>query len=179
MRHRKSGNIDRHKFLIRRSPDSVLSSNEFNSRVTGGAEHRGAEPHGCLRSEAEAIFSGFKKYQGLGRPGFVTNFLGGLTDVRFVNGIEALSGIVEKYPIPGNFHGDTLEWVGTLRSALDAGSTFTMLELGAGWAPWCVIASLAAKQRGVAKIKVIGIEGDLGHISFIRENFAANGSTPI
>ena len=169
----KDGGLDRAGLI-----KSVLSSNEFKSRGAGGAEHRGTEPHGCLRSEAGAVFSAFKRYQGPGRPGFVTNFLGALTDVRFVDGIEALSGIVEEYPMPGNFHGDTLEWVGTLRSALDARSTFTMLELGAGWAPWCVIAYLAAKQRGIAKIKVIGIEGDLGHISFIRENFAANGIDP-
>jgi FkbM family methyltransferase len=53
-----------------------------------------------------------------------------------------------------------------------------MLELGAGWAPWCVIGFIAARQRGIDKIKVIGIEGDAGHIKFIRETFAANGIGP-
>jgi FkbM family methyltransferase len=101
-----------------------------------------------------------------------------VTDVRFVHGIDSLSGVVEGYPIPGNFHGDTLEWVGTLRSALHARKTFTMLELGAGWAPWCVIGYLAAKQCGIEKIKVMAIEGDVGHIKFIRETFAVNGISP-
>jgi len=169
----RSGGLDRAGLM-----SAILSSNEFDSRVTTCSVQRGNGPHGCLRSEAEAVFGHFQKYEGPGSPGFVTNFLGGLTDVRFVNGIEALSGVVEGYPIPGNFHGDTLEWVGTLCSALEADKSFTMLELGAGWAPWCVIGYLAAKQRDIGRIKVIGIEGDAGHVTFIRENFASNGIDP-
>jgi hypothetical protein len=37
-----------------------------------------------------------------------------------------------------------------------------MLELGAGWAPWCVIGYLAAKQRGVGNIKLVAVEADAG-----------------
>jgi len=157
---------------------AILSSGEYKSRVTGNAQDNGDEPQGCRRSEAEAIFARFQKHQGAGRPGFITNFLGGLTDVKFVPGIDSLSGAVEGYPIPGNFHGETLEWVGTLRSVRDAHDSFTMLELGAGWAPWCVIGYLAAKQCGIERIKVIGVEGDAGHVKFMRETFAANGIEP-
>jgi hypothetical protein len=152
--------------------NSILSSGEFAGRMVG------CEPNGCLRAEAEEVFRRFQKHQGPGSPGYVTNFLGGLTDVKFASGIESLSGAVEGYPIPGNFHGETLEWVGTLRSVLDAGSSFTMLELGAGWAPWCVIGYLAARQRDISKIKLIAVEGDAGHIDFIRRTFAANKIDP-
>jgi hypothetical protein len=93
--------------------------------------------------------------------------------VSFV-GLASHSGIVEGYPIPDNFHGENLEWVGTLRSVLDAGSRFSMLKLGAGWAPWSVVGYLAARQRGIGKIKVIAVEGDAGHFDFIRKTFAAN-----
>lgn len=167
----KNGSLDRVGLI-----SAILSSKEFSS-LAGGAHHQEHEPRGCRRSEAEAVFSKFQRHQGSGHPGFVTNFLGGLTDVRFV-GLHSLSGVVEEYPIPGNFHGDTLEWIGTLRSALDAGSSFTMLELGAGWAPWCVIGYLAAKQRGIGSVKVIAVEGDAGHIKFIRETFNTNGIGP-
>jgi FkbM family methyltransferase len=153
---------------------SVLASNEFQSRAAGHAASANCAFRGFLRSEAEAVFNQFKSYKGSGRPGFVTNFLGGLTDIRFVAGIESLSGVVEGYPIPGNFHGDTLEWIGTLRAALAADESFTMLELGAGWAPWCVIGYLAAKQRGIKKIKVIAVEGDPGHVDFIQQSFATH-----
>jgi 2-polyprenyl-3-methyl-5-hydroxy-6-metoxy-1,4-benzoquinol methylase len=157
---------------------AIRSSKEFNNSVSGEPPRRNPDPFGCRRSEAEALFFKFDKHDGPGRPGFVTNFLGGLTDVRFAPGIDLLSCAVEGYPIPGNFHGETLEWVGTLRSVLDARRTFTMLELGAGWAPWCVIGYLAAKQRGIEKIKVLAVEGDDGHVGFIRETFAANGIGP-
>ncbi|MBV8375929.1 MAG: DUF4214 domain-containing protein [Verrucomicrobia bacterium] len=154
----------------------ILSSDEYGSRAAGTPREPDREPRGCLRSEAEAVFASFQRYQGAGRQGFITNFLGGVTDVRFVPGVDPLSGIVEGDPIPGNFHGDTLEWVGTLRSVIDARSSkFTIVELGAGWAPWCVIAFLAAKQCGLKRIKVIGVEGDAGHVEFMRETFAANG----
>jgi FkbM family methyltransferase len=152
---------------------AILTSDEYKHRQS--VQQPSNEPQGCRRSEAEAVFGSFQKHHGVGRPGFVANFLGGLTDVRFVPGINSLSGFVEGYPIPGNFHGDTLEWVGTLRSTLDASDTFTMLELGAGWAPWCVIGYLAAKQRGLGTIRVIAVEGDAGHVQFIKETFATNG----
>jgi hypothetical protein len=98
---------------------AILSSEEAQSRTGGATKELVQAPPGCLRSEAEAVFANFEKYRGTGRPGFVTNFLGGLTDVRFVAGIEFLAGVVEGYPIPGNFHGDVLEWLGTLRAALN------------------------------------------------------------
>jgi FkbM family methyltransferase len=163
----ESGKLDPAGFI-----SSILSSGEFASRMVGG------ESNGCLRSEAEDVFRRFEKYHGPGSPGYVTNFLGGLTDVRCAAGIDSLSGAVEGYPIPGNFHGETLEWVGTLRSVLDAGSTFTMLELGAGWAPWCVIGYIAAKQRCIRKIRLIAVEGDAGHLDFIQKTFAANKIDP-
>jgi FkbM family methyltransferase len=169
----RKGELDRLGLI-----ESVLASNEFKQRAASGIRPGSNGPFGCLESEARGLFDKFQKHRGPGRKGFVTNFLGGVTDVRFVKGIEGLSGVVENYPIPGNFHGDTLEWIGTLRSALEARGKFVMFELGAGWAPWCVIGYLAAKQCGIADIKVIGVEGDAGHIDFIRETFAANGIGP-
>jgi hypothetical protein len=157
---------------------TVLSSDEYRSRSAGTGRPPDRQPLGCLQSEAEAIFAKFQRHEGAGRPGFVTNFLGGVTDVSFVLGADSHSGFVEGYPITGNFHGDTLEWVGTLRAVIDARSSFTIFELGAGWGPWCVIGYLAAKQRGLKRIKVIGVEGDAGHVKFMRETFTANGIDP-
>ena len=48
------------------------------------------------------------------------------------------------------FHGDTLEWVGALRAALEASGTFTMIELGAGWAPWCVIGTIGNWKTSIS-----------------------------
>jgi hypothetical protein len=153
---------------------SCIGSPEF-SAIRPVEAH---EPIGIIATEAEAVFGSFVKYQNPGRSGYVTNFLGGITDVRFSSGIETLAGLVEGYPLSGNFHGGLMEWVGTLKSVLDANGAFRMLELGAGWAPWCAIAYLAAVQRGISDIQVIGVEGDVGHVGFIEEHFAANGLPP-
>jgi FkbM family methyltransferase len=169
----RNGEIDKVALI-----NSVLSSAEFKGRSGVEICSGSGEPFGCLQSEALTVFARFQKYEGPGREGFVTNFLGGLTNVYFVSGIDFLSGVVEGYPIPGNFHGDTSEWIGTLRSTLEASGKFIMLELGAGWAPWCVIGYLAARQCGIGEIKVIGIEGDVGHVEFIRETFATNDIGP-
>jgi len=136
------------------------------------------EPDGITRTKVEEVLTSFPKYQGLGRPGYVTNFLGCITNLDMSSGSKTLGGIVEDYPFAGNWHGGAKEWVGTLRAVLEAKDGFRMLELGAGWGPWCVIGYSAAVQRGISDIKVVGVEGDAGHVSFMEEHFAANGLKP-
>ena len=138
---------------------AMATSREFRAR--NGFKEDG-RLRGCSYSEAMQVFSRFQSYTAPGRIGFITNFLGGLTDVRFV-GLESHSGLVEGYPIPRNFHAETLEWIGTLKAVQEARDTFRMIELGAGWAPWCTIGYLAAVQCGLQP-KVMAVEGDIGHI---------------
>jgi FkbM family methyltransferase len=154
----------------------LVGSDEFRARHTApGGAVASPEPAGCLRSEAEAVFAPFRAEGLSGEPGFVTNFMGGRLRVAFVSGLEPLSGAVEGPPIPGNCHGDALEWLGTLRAVLEADGSFTALELGAGWGPWCAIAHRGARTRGIADIRVVAVEGEAGHIGFIREHFRDNG----
>ena len=155
----------------------LVGSDEFKARhgSPGAAPLVSPEPAGCLRSEAEAAFASFRVENPVGEPGFVTNFMGGRLSVEFVAGLEPLSGVVEGLPIPGNCHGDALEWLGTLRSVLEADERFTALELGAGWAPWCAIAHRGARMRGIPDIRVVAVEGEAGHIRFIHEHFRDNG----
>ncbi len=160
------GAVDRRQFV-----EGVVHSTEFHSVHW----NRCPVPAGCLASEAEELCRKFRRFEGPGRIGYITNFLGGITDVKVIDGIGGLSGMVEGYPVPRNFHGDVLEWVGTLRAVVEAGERFTMIELGAGWAPWCVAGYLAAKQRGVEEIRLIAVEAGVGHIAFVRDHFAING----
>lgn len=80
-------------------------------------------------------------------------------------------------PIPRNFHAETLEWVAVMRAVVEAKKTFTMIELGAGWAPWCSIGYIASEMKGLQPA-VMAVEGDLGHIEFINESFSLNGQDP-
>jgi FkbM family methyltransferase len=108
----------------------------------------------------------------------VTNFMGGKLSVGFIAGLEPLSGSIEDIPIPGNCHGDALEWLGTLRAVQEARDRFAMIELGAGWAPWCAIGHQGARMRGIDDIRVVALEADAGHIGFIEEHFRTNGVPP-
>ncbi len=73
---------------------------------------------------------------------------------------------------------DNLEWVGTLRAALDATDRFTIVELGAGWAPWLVAGHKLAQLRGINETHLVGVEGSGEHIEFMRQNFLDNGLVP-
>jgi hypothetical protein len=68
-----------------------------------------------------------------------------------------LRGAGIKKPIPGDFHAETIEWIGVLKAVKAAGQRFAVLELGAGFGTW-----------GIAKVHwpVVGthsrkIDGDL------------------
>lgn len=172
-----SGAMDRRKLV-----ETFINSDEF----IGAAPYRlcGAVPYelgGILPSEVLGICQRFNKFSGESRPGYLTNFLGGLTSAEVDDIIAVLhptvlgAGAVEDYPIFGNFQGDALEWAGTLRAVLEAGGRFTMIELGAGWGPWCAVGYVAARQRGIEPIDAIAVEGDAGHVRFLRDNFRING----
>jgi FkbM family methyltransferase len=77
----------------------------------------------------------------------------------------------------GGLHG-TSEWVGTLRSVLEAKDTFTVIELGAGWGPWLIGCQKIALQRGIKNIDLIGVEGSAEHYGFMLDNFRTNGLDP-
>lgn len=153
-----------------------VASEEFRAHQGGARTARA--PSGCLQSEAMAVFREFLIADRQGKSGFVTNFMGGQLSVRFIAGLEPLSGAIEDIPIPGNCHGDTLEWLGTLRAVLEARDHFAMIELGAGWAPWCAIGHQGARMRGIEDIRVVALEGDAGHVGFIEEHFRTNGVPP-
>jgi len=74
-------------------------------------------------------------------------------------------------------HG-TKEWIGTLRSVLDAGGTFVGIELGAGWAPWLVICHGAAQVKGIDDVRLTGVEASEEHFAFMQRHFRANGLDP-
>jgi FkbM family methyltransferase len=77
----------------------------------------------------------------------------------------------------GGLHG-TSEWVGTLRSILEARDKLTVMELGAGWGPWLIAAHRIASLRGIKKIDLTGVEGSAEHHGFMLDNFQVNGVSP-
>ena len=106
---------------------------------------------------------------------YLTNFLGVLIDPKFFPEIlQGKAGQVEPIPIPANWHADIAEWAAALRAVDLAGKNFTVIELGCGWGCWLNNTGAAARRSG-REARLIGIEGDPGHIEFAREACATNG----
>lgn len=119
------------------------------------------------------------RYVGAGLPGYVTDFLGIRTDIRFVNAIAGYSGGVEGYPFPhGNFHGDLDEWCGLIDALNKMQDKLVAMELGMGWGPWLVAAATIAAQRGITDIALTGVEASREHLEFARAHCATNGILP-
>jgi FkbM family methyltransferase len=152
----------------------LSQSTEFRRRITKDplglglyASHLSAEEI-VLRYEDKARFS---------RPGYLVNYLGVATDVSFVSAFQHLSGVVEAPPIPCNNHAELVEWAAVLRAVDLACDSFSVVELGAGWGCWMVNSAIAAKMRGLRTFS-IGVEGEAGHFSYIRNHCATNGISP-
>lgn len=110
-------------------------------------------------------------------PCYLTNFLGVRIDPKFFPGLlQGRAGEVEGIPIPANWHADIAEWGGALRAVDLARDSFTVVELGCGWGCWLNNTGVAARRVGL-EVRLIGIEGDPGHLDFAREACASNGFT--
>lgn len=109
------------------------------------------------------------------RPGYLTNFLGVAIDPKFFPSIlDGRAGQVEAIPIPANWHADIAEWGAALRAVDLARDTFTVIELGCGWGCWLNNTGVAARRAGL-DVRLIGVEGDKGHVGFAHEACNANG----
>lgn len=126
----------------------------------------------------EETIRGFARYEGSGEGGYVTDFLGIRTSINTFSGLTPYSGMVEGYPIPCNFHANTIEWAGVLRSVAEAAEQFVAIELGAGWGPWLVTGGFAARKKGIQAIRLVGVEGSAKHLRFMRDHLQKNGFVP-
>lgn len=156
----------------------IAGSPEFAARWNGAVAAAPSAPvYGTGATDAE-VLAAFDPYTGPGKAGFVTDFLGTRTRTYYVHGLNALDGVVEGLPNPGNFHASTVEWVGVLRSALDADRRFVAVELGAGWGPWLTACAAACSRKGIPDVKLVGVEAAGTHFEFMKQHFRDNGLDP-
>src|SRR4029079_19712774 len=113
-------------------------------------------------------FASFAAYGGPGARGFITDFLGVRTRVDFLpEPYRTLDGMVCGYPpFPEILH-ETEEWLGGIRSVLEARRRFVAVELGAGWAPWLVALGTAARKRNIRDLDLVAVEASEPHCAFI------------
>ena len=140
-----------------------------------------ATPPTVTPDEAAVINRFQPFFQAPAPPGSWCDFLGVRTRCAFLpDGYDGLSPFAMQGP-PGSVGGplhDKEEWVGTLRSLLEARDRLVVVELGAGWAPWLVAAAVAARCIGISDIRLIGVEGSAGHVGFMDQHMRDNGIDP-
>jgi hypothetical protein len=155
------------KGSVERIARDLLSSAEYRSKRDLGF------PGHDLIDRAQILSRHSQKDRRL-RRGYITNFLGVDTDTRYCGWTQ--EGVEGEVPIPGNFHATAVEWAAALRAVDLSQVSFTVMELGAGWGCWMVNTAFAAKRLG-RKVLAIGVEGDEGHVSWIRSHAEMNGLT--
>ena len=112
------------------------------------------------------------------RPGFIVDFLDVHTRITsLAHGQRASEGVLD-LPVPGDYHAETIEYVGLLKSVVRARDEFVALELGAGWGPWLVAGAKAARARGIEPVRLYGIEADPVHVEFMRQHLRDNDLDP-
>jgi FkbM family methyltransferase len=133
---------------------------------------------GYLDSDT-AIISEFARHDQKPEAGFIVDFLGVRTRATSLwPDARALAGNVIKAPVPGDFHAETIEWLGLLKSVKAARDKYVAIELGAGFGPWAIAGGTAARSRGIRTIKLYAVEGDPQHFRFLRQHFEDNGFNP-
>jgi FkbM family methyltransferase len=188
----KEGVLWAFRLLLRREPspeelkrhlvrnDTV---NDLRLRLLGTREFEVGSP-GSTAMIDFAVANAFAPFPRLDPvEGAFRDMLGAITKVRYLGaGWHGRAGYVFR-SVPRDrehsLHG-TSEWIGTLRSVLEAGRSFTAIELGAGWGPWLIASRQAALARGIKDkdIDLVGVEGSSDHHAFMLDNFRTNGLDP-
>ncbi len=124
------------------------------------------------RQAHHAVFAAFPPRPAL-RDGVDTDYLGIRTQVVMLPP-HWVSPPLGDLPSPPPFDEEYFEWIDLLEAVQAAQGSFTMIELGAGYARWCVRAWVAAKRLGL-KVRLGVVEAEPQHVIWAREHVAAAG----
>ncbi len=124
------------------------------------------------------VFENFSKISSETTGFHVFDFLGGATRVAYKRGWARHATAANKTVTPNlpqkNEH--YLDWIAVLSAVSKAKGTFRMAELGAGWAPWLVRGTLAARQKtDITALELLAVEADPTHYDWTLEHFNDNG----
>jgi FkbM family methyltransferase len=122
---------------------------------------------------AHPVFSEFQPFAGVVEAGFVTDFIGTVTDERFVLGFHFTERAFVTMPSPYLDH-EFFEWLTACESVKAAKSSYTMIELGAGYGRWAARAMMAARQKNISNAYAILVEAEPVHAGWARDHMTLN-----
>lgn len=125
------------------------------------------------------IFQEFQHPDVRPESGFVKDFLGSRTRTTSLwKEGRALDGHVYGLPVPGDYHAETIEWLGLLKAVRSARDQYVAMELGAGFGPWTIAGAVAARSHGIKDIRLCAVEADPDHVRYLHQHFLDNGFNP-
>lgn len=133
------------------------------------------EPHVSTPSR-DPVFASFAPFRGSVPQDFIVDFIGCRIRNDFLSQDcrqNRTSDAVETTWPP--FDEEYFEWLDLLDAVAAADSSFTMLELGAGFGRWAVRGALAARSLGIATIRLGVVEPEPVHLEYLRLFLADNG----
>jgi FkbM family methyltransferase len=116
-----------------------------------------------------------------GAPGYLTDFFGVRTPTDCVPWAAGADGAASiECPIPDDgVRAEAIEYYALLRALeLSAGLKFSMIELGASYAPWACLGGCLALREGRRQIKIRAVEASKFFIDKIHSNWTVNGLLP-
>ena len=94
--------------------------------------------------------------------GFVVDIFGIRTRISsLVKAHSGLDGQLLGYPVPCDYHSETIEWLGLARGVMAASGKFVAMELGAGIGTWAIAGGVLARFHGIKDIELTAVEADL------------------
>jgi len=169
------------EMTLREIGQTLLHSDEFKASVgkhgneTEQIQFTDFRVYPGYSQEDLAIFSRFDT-TGVGpAPGFLTDWIGSRTRISSLwQACEPYENTVMALPVPGDYHADAIEWVGTLKAVLAARGSFSVMELGAGYGPWLAASCAAAQLAGISELHLCGVEADPGRFRLLSQNIDDN-----
>jgi hypothetical protein len=119
-----------------------------------------------LDASHAAIFRKFRPCTTDAPPGFNIEYGGNIVSKDILTPSFSLTN--EGYPAPSE---ELFEWVDLLESIDDAGDSYVMAELGAGFARWLGAAACLMRQYKPMPFRLIGVEAEPTHFEWIKKYF--------
>ena len=88
-----------------------------------------------------------------------------------------------KLPVPDDgFHAETIEYfalVDSIKRTVSSEIEYCAVEFGAGWGPWITASGIIARNNGIKKISLIGVEAHTGRYELMQKHLRNNQFKPI
>ncbi|HEX5213175.1 MAG TPA: hypothetical protein VFW22_15730, partial [Pseudolabrys sp.] len=149
----------------------IMATDEYRDKLgrSQQSELESLAGYNGYSSSDLALLTAFQNPMAQPEPGFVVDFLGSrMRTSSLWTSARDLDGQVLGIPVPGDYHAETIEWIGLLKSVRSAKSRYVAMELGAGLGPWIVAGAAAARSKQITDIRLCAVEADPQHFALMR-----------